>query len=357
MKLSKSKLIGLILLGAVIAVACIYYFVTAGKPKEITITGYLGGEKTGLFEDEEFQNIMEDNYHIKVEYSKAGSLDMISADQEGRDYLFPSSQLALELYKQQYGSPKRSEIIFNTPIVLYTHQEVADALDKEGLLVDLGSGAQGIDMKKFAQLMLDDTKWSDIGLSQLYGTVNVATTDPVRSNSGNMYAGLLANVLSDSGVADESNVDEVIPDLQKIFEKSGYMESSSADLFDQFLKTGMGAKPIIAGYESQILEFSVENPDDWAKLKDDIVILYPVPTVWSSHPYIALTDNGEQAIDALLSSDIQTLAWEKHGFRTGVSDASADINQFDVSGLQPSVNQVVSMPDAKTMEKIIEALE
>ncbi len=38
------------------------------------------------------------------------------------------------------------------------------------------------------------------------------------------------------------------------------MESSSSDLFDQFLKTGMGAKPLIAGYENQLLEFAVEKP-------------------------------------------------------------------------------------------------
>ena len=31
------------------------------------------------------------------------------------------------------------------------------------------------------------------------------------------------------------------------------MEASSSDLFDQFLKTGMGAKPVIAGYENQLL--------------------------------------------------------------------------------------------------------
>ena len=70
------------------------------------------------------------------------------------------------------------------------------------------------------------------------------------------------------------------------------MESSSSDLFDQFLKTGMGAKPLIAGYENQLLEFAVENPDTWEQIKGDIVIMYPTPTVWSSHVYIALDEAG-----------------------------------------------------------------
>ena len=91
------------------------------------------------------------------------------------------------------------------------------------------------------------------------------------------FAGLLANTLC-GGVADESNLAEILPRLQNIFQKLGYMESSSSDLFDQFLKTGMGAKPLIAGYENQLLEFAVENPDTWEQIKGDIVIMYPTPT-------------------------------------------------------------------------------
>lgn len=352
----KSKITGIIILAAIIIVGSIYYFAVVRKPAVTTLSGYLGGEKAGLLEDQEFIDYLQKQYHLVINYSKAGSLDMIDADQSGRDYLFPSSQVALELYRTKYGNPKRSEIIFNTPIVLYTHKEVSDALAAQNLLSDLGNGAQGIDLPQFAKLIADGTKWSDIGLSQLYGTVTVATTDPVRSNSGNMFAGLLANVLSDGGMADMSNIDAVLPELKAIFEKSGYMESSSADLFSQFLRTGVGAKPIMAGYESQMLEFAVENEKDWAQLKDDIVILYPVPTVWSSHPYIALTDAGSQGIDALLDTEVQRIAWEKHGFRTGVSGAAVDTSRFNVNGLQPVVHQVVSMPDARTMQKIIDYL-
>ena len=49
-------------------------------------------------------------------------------------------------------------------------------------------------------------------------------------------------------------------------------------------------------------------------------MMYPTPTVWSSHVYIALDEAGTAGIDALLDEDIQRLAWEKHGFRTGVYD-------------------------------------
>lgn len=130
-----------------------------------------------------------------------------------------------------------------------------------------------VNMSLLTQCIEADTTWADLGLPQLYGTVAVGTTDPTHSNSGNMFAGLLANTLC-GGVADASNIEEILPRLQSIFQKLGYMESSS-DLFDQFLKTGMGAKPLIAGYESQLLEFAVQNPETWEQVKDDILIMYP----------------------------------------------------------------------------------
>lgn len=349
----KTKLIGLGILAAVIIAAAAYVFIS--NSQTVTeINGYVGGEKIGLLEDEEVQDILRDRYRLVIDYAKAGSIDMVTDDAEGRDFLFPSNQTALELYKQVHGDPVKSEIILNTPIVLYTRSAVAQALVDSGLAV-VTNGVYTVDMEKLTETIEAGTTWEEIGLSQLYGSVSVGTTDPTKSNSGNMFAGLLANTLC-GGVADESNLAEILPRLQNIFQKLGYMESSSSDLFDQFLKTGMGAKPLIAGYENQLLEFAVENPDTWEQIKGDIVIMYPTPTVWSSHVYIALDEAGTAGIDALLDEDIQRLAWEKHGFRTGVYDTPTDAARFGVSGIAEELTQVAPMPDANTMDRIIKAL-
>lgn len=349
----KTKLIGLGILAAVIIAAAAYVFIS--NSQTVTeINGYVGGEKIGLLEDEEVQDILRDRYRLVIDYAKAGSIDMVTDDAEGRDFLFPSNQTALELYKQVHGDPVKSEIILNTPIVLYTRSAVAQALVDSGLAV-VTNGVYTVDMEKLTETIEAGTTWEEIGLPQLYGSVSVGTTDPAKSNSGNMFAGLLANTLC-GGVADESNLAEILPRLQNIFQKLGYMESSSSDLFDQFLKTGMGAKPLIAGYENQLLEFAVENPDTWEQIKGDIVIMYPTPTVWSSHVYIALDEAGTAGIDALLDEDIQRLAWEKHGFRTGVYDTPTDAAHFGVSGIAEELTQVAPMPDANTMDRIIKAL-
>ena len=349
----KSKWIGLAVLLLVIA-AVAGYLAFGQATKVVTLHGYVGGEKIGLLEDTEVESILKSKYRLALDYSKAGSLDMVTADHTGQDFLFPSSQTALEYYQQQYGSPVKSEIIFNTPLVLYSHRAVVQALVANGMVRE-ENGSYYMDMNELAAALENGTKWSELGVSALYGAFGVNTTDPAKSNSGNMFAGLLANVLC-GGVADAQSVDAVLPRLQRIFQSLGYMETSSADLFEQFLKTGMGAKPLVAGYESQLLEFAVENPDDWAKISDDIVMLYPTPTVWSTHIYIALDEAGKAAVDALLDADVQRLAWEKHGFRTGVSGTATDVTHFHVPGILAEVTQVVPMPSYAAMDKIIGAL-
>lgn len=61
MKLSKSKIIGLIALLAVVGVVCGTLVWRQSQPapaeptEQVSITGYLGGEKIGLFDDSQVQ--------------------------------------------------------------------------------------------------------------------------------------------------------------------------------------------------------------------------------------------------------------------------------------------------------------
>jgi hypothetical protein len=352
----KGRIAGLVILVLIIACALAYQSFLGPKPQKIVIDGYLGGEKSGLFEDERFTGAMLKKYAVSIHYKKAGSIDMISAPQEGMDYLFPSSYTALELYKQKYGSAyKRAEVVFNSPIVLYTRKTVAEALKKQGWVHTEGE-THYIDLVKLIDAVLADTKWSAIGLDELYGNIFVISTDPLKSNSGNMFAGLVANMLGGGEAASGESLKRTGGELKRFFSKPGYLESSSADLFNSFLKTGIGAKPVIVGYESQILEFSVRHPGDWKYVKDDIVVLYPEPTVWSAHPFIALTENGERVMDALLGEEIQALAWETHGFRTGIASGHAANNAFDIQGVPGQVKKVIQLPNPDIMQKIMDII-
>ncbi len=350
----KSRALGIILL-AVVILASGGYYLYSSQSRVTVLDGYLGGEKIGLFEDEEAAEILRREYHLEFQYSRAGSLDMVTADQTGMDYLFPSSQTALAYYEDEKGQPVQDEIIFNTPIVLYTHQLVLDALMREGI-VEEEEGVYYADMVKLTDLIMADTSWADLGVPELYGKVSVDTTDPAKSNSGNMFAALLANVLNGGETVDETTVENVIPKLQEIFARLGYMETSSSDLFNQFLRMGVGAKPMIAGYESQLLEFAVENPEDYEQMKDDLVMIYPSPTVWSTHVYIALDEAGRAGAEALLDKDIQKLAWEKHGFRTSTYGAASKSFEGIIEEMAPEVTRVMQVPDYPAMRRIIDSL-
>ena len=353
----KSKIVGGIILLLVIIVIIAFQFVNVNKPEEITVSGYLGGEKEGLMQDEEVKKILKDKYGITVEYTQAGSIVMIDQDSSDKDYLFPSSQTALELFNQTKSDKLyKSEIVFNSPIVIYTWKPIAEALINNGIVEEKDNSYYIADTSALIKLVTDKKKWSDIGVNDLYGYVTIQSTDPNKSNSGNMFAGLVANIMNNETVVDSSTVDTILPNLKDFFGKIGYMEHSSGDLFEQYLKTGMGAKPMIAGYENQMIEFAIENPNDWNMVKEQVAVLYPEPTVWSSHPLIALNEKGAKLIEAMQDEEIQKIAWEKHGFRTGVNGTiNTEVEGF--YGIPKNINAVIQMPNPDTMQKIMDGIK
>jgi hypothetical protein len=54
---------------------------------------------------------------------------------------------------------------------------------------------------------------------------------------------------------------------------------------------GMGAYPLVVGYENQLLEWSISDPARWQRIRDGAgprpVMLYPQPTVFDA--MLALT--------------------------------------------------------------------
>lgn len=328
-------------------------FKPQGYP-EVNLTGYLGGEKKGLLSNPEFKKLIKKKYNLTMDYKVVGSLEMVNSDNSEQDYLFPSSQLALELFKNQGKQGKQDEIIFNTPIVLYSRKKVVDALVNEGI-VNKKDNVYYVDMIELANLMREEKSWADVGLSELNGKILVSTTNPNESNSGNMFLGLLANALNQNKMIHRGNIDDIKPTLQKIYRAMGYMQRSSSDMFNQFMRMGYGAYPLIAGYENQLLEFSKNQPKVYEQVKDDVMILYPSPTVWSSHVYISLTDESKIAIEALSDPQVQELAWKEHGFRTIVS-GTADPKEFPVSGLAKDITNTMNVPNIEEMEVLMESV-
>ncbi|GAK53836.1 hypothetical protein U14_05110 [Candidatus Moduliflexus flocculans] len=352
----KSRVIGIVILVAIIAGGVAYKFVGGGK-QQIELKGLVGGEKLAFLQNPNVEAILSKKYGVRLNINKAGSIEMAQqAPGADIDFLWPSSEVALELYKAKNFPLKKSEIIFNSPIVLYTWDLIAQALDQKGFLEQQGNSLFIKDMKPLLEMVSAGTPWSNVGVTQLFGKMAITTTDPEKSSSGNAFAGLVANILN-GDVVDTSSVQAVLPAVRNMFARLGYMPPSSQDLFQQYLTKGIGDKPIIAGYESQAVEFSLQNKELWPKVKNKIRILYPKPTVWSSHPLIIVKDKADPLMLAMQDPELQKIAWEQHGFRTGLAGIQNDPKVLDVAGIPESITFVMPMPSPQVMEIIMSALK
>ena len=143
------KFIGLVLLLAVVGAAAL---LTLKKPgsEPIVLKGSIGGEKSALINDPEFQKLLKERYQIVLETEKRGSLEMVTeSDNTGKDFLWPSSSVALALYRDAGKPLVASENVLNSPLVLYTWAKVADRLTAQKQdfpkLVDAAGGRQDLE--------------------------------------------------------------------------------------------------------------------------------------------------------------------------------------------------------------------
>ncbi len=193
-------------------------------------------------------------------------------------------------------------------------------------------------------------------LDGLNGRFNVVTSDLTRSNSGNMSYGLLLNMVSGGDVATLSDLDANFEIIETYYQRQGLQQSSSGTLFDNFIVQGIGATPLMANYESLIVEFSIANQAQLDAIMDTLRVVYPQPTVWSSHPMIALTPEGRRLMDALADPEIQELAWEEHGFRSGLIGVTNDPGVLEITGIPAQVTSVMNLPQAQAMQMMVEGL-
>ena len=210
-------------------------------------------------------------------------------------------------------------------------------------------------MNKLIDYILTNKKWSDIGLNDLYGNINIASTDPVSSSPGATYYGLLLSVLSNGQISDDT-IDDNLARLKQFYQKSGYMNNTPADLFERYLKTGMGGEPMIVDYEKSIIDFANSNPSGFNQVKDNIVVLYPKPTIWNSHCLTIFTENGKKLYDAFEDKEIGQIAWEKYGFRTGISGGTYDVSSIGI-GVPQNITSTVTSLKMEYYNKLIDYLK
>ena len=369
MQFSRRQLIGAGLVGAAVAVTGAGLFVRdhpgavpgLGRKPVKSLWGFVGGEKKQLLANPHLIDALAKTSGLALDARQAGSVEMVreqSLLSQKPEFLWPSSDVMIEIAKASKIDIKRSQVIVNSPIVIYSWLPVAEGLRKAGIVQQVNGAYYIVDTKRLLDAHRTAVPWSEVGVGELEGKTRILSTDPNKSNSGFMFAGLAANILS-GDVASQDSLSQTLPDLKTIFQRMGFKSHSSGKLFDDYLTEGMGAYPLIVGYENQLIEWALSDPERWGRVRANSelspVMLYPRPTVFSAHPLLALDDASVALIAALQAPDIQKIAWTEHGFRGPVGSTTG---QHGATGLVTplTLTSVLPMPDADTMLSLIQSL-
>ena len=387
----KERIIGIsIIAGVILLTILLTVLLTNNKKNNALKDIYIatGGGKEEFIADPEVVNIMEKKYKLNVTYDNWSNGKTITAplireyvhlgnnnisESEWSvncekcskyDVLFTSDERYYDYYKLSpnvsNGEAERyyvkgGSLTLNTPIVIYSWKDVADALIKEKIVTNENGVYYITDTNKLLDYILEGKTWKDIGLD-IYGKININSTDPVTSSPGATYYGLLLAIMTGGDMTDQK-VQETLPRLKEFYEKSGYMNNTPADLFEKYLREGQGSKPMIVDYEKSIMELNTSNPSAYEAVKDKLVILYPKPTIWNSHCIATFTDLGNEYLKAYQDKDIQQIAWSKYGFRVGVTGGNYDVTKVKVKGIPQTIDSVTSGLKMDIYNKIIDYLK
>ena len=327
----------------------------AAVRKEIeSVHIFYGNEKKWLLKDLEFEEILRIRYGIVINGTKKDSLKMMSENLDGVDGLWPSNELALAVFQKEHSDlPLKSQNIFSTPIVFFSWPEITDALIQDGIVEKRDGLCFMTDMKKFLDMILEDRTWEFIGLRGQDSPMRLFSPDPLKSNDGFLTAGLLAMMLNNGKIRDETAIEAHLPVIQSFYKKMGDPEGVADILFNRYIKQGQWAIPMISVCESQVIEFYQTHSEyHQDKIRRLVRVLIPEPTVLSQHPLIALTLKGEMLLTALQDPDIQKLVWQKHGFRPGVAGVETNSDLGKRIGLPDQIESFMLLPDIAVMEKI-----
>jgi hypothetical protein len=331
----------------------------------VTVHCVGGSEKAGLLADQQVQSILRDRYQLAVQFDPMGSFDqaLLSAAelrQRHIDCLWPSSvsaQLVFEAKHNLADFPAyQATNILYSPEVVYAGPEGTSALMRKGIVVKRQNAYYILNMKRLLlQYVLKRKQWQQLGTQTLQGPIKIGSTNPAESNSGyTLYLLELIVIGSPNPYTPPSpaQASGALPSVRALYDAQGYQASTSAPGFADWLLQGgeLSSSHLYAGYESQVLEELRTNPGQASQISSIVRLLYPQPTLYNTHPVLALDAAGRRFSAAMEDADIQATAWRKYGFRAtrlGVTN----VKDFPQAGLAAAA-PVTSLPAASVILKL-----
>ncbi len=322
----------------------------------VTVHGLIGSEKEEFFRDEKVVQALQKG-GFAVQFETAGSRQIATSyDLTTYDFAFPAGVPGAEKIRREQKINKSYNVFF-TPMAIASWQPIADILVANGIATKQ-AGYYTVDMQRLLDLCTQGKRWSDLKDNSAYNVnkrVYITSTDVRKSNSAAMYMALASYVANNNNIVENSaQITTVMPLVDEIFRKQGFMENSSEVPFEDYLAMGMGKSPLVMIYESQyIARAALAN----GSITSDMVLMYPEPTIFTKHILVPLKPDGDR-LGTLLTNDadLQRLAVQ-HGFR------SNDVNYFrefvEQNKLAVPLNllNVIEPPTYDVIESMIQTIE
>nr|WP_244976009.1 hypothetical protein [Nocardia huaxiensis] len=325
----------------------------AATPAAVTtVRGVVGSEKMGFFDDPRVIEALA-RHGVKVEVDPAGSRQIATTVDLGRyDFAFPSSSTAAESVQRARNTTAKYTP-FSSPMAIATYRPIVDLLTQAGVVKP--GATPTFDMEAYLALAEKGTQWDQLEGNTTYPVrknILVATTDPRTSNSAAMYLAVAAYVANDNTIVrGKTAEDHAVSRVSRLFTRQGYTEATTDGPFKEYLSGGMGPTPMVWIYESQYVDAAVQG-----RIKPDMVLMYPSPTVLSQHTVVPLNDTGDR-LGKLLTTDaeLQQLAAE-HGFRPADPALFTDVAAQHQVPVVPNLLDVVDPPNYDTLEHLLEGV-
>jgi hypothetical protein len=321
-----------------------------------TVRGLIGSEKEEFFQDERVVSALRRN-GLEVVIQKAGSREIsTSFDLSEFDYAFPAGVPAAEKVRQLVSGSKSYNPFF-TPMTIASWRPIADLLVANGFATEQG-GYYTLDMVKYMDAVARGVRWSDLENNTVYDVnkrLLINSTDIRKSNSAAMYLSLASYIANDEQIVQNlAAAQPLLPVLESLFFEQGFTEYSSEAPFEDYLVMGMGKAPLVMIYEAQFLHR--KSLDD-GSITDEMVLIYPEPTIFTKHILVSLSPGGEKLGVALETDpDLIKLAIE-YGLRNNDVAAFRQFVQRHNLPVPDTIVNVIEPPSYETLEGIILEIE
>ena len=327
------------------------------RDKQVSLRGLIGSEKEPFFADARVQKALA-LQGITVNVEKAGSRVIASRyDATQFDFGFPSGAPAA----QQLRSLSKASNVFTpfyTPIVFASWRPIAEILVANGMAAKQGDFYYIVDLPGLMAAVEKGTRWKELKSSSAFATsksVLVNSTDVRTSNSAAMFLALASYIANNQQIVQsQEDVDRVMPIVAPLFLRQGFQEQSSAGPFEDYLALGMGKAPLLVAYESQMVEFWLKNPE---RVKADMVLLYPRPTVYSKHVLVPYTPAGARLGAALESDPVLRELAHEYGYRTGGDTKGPETWAKRGVKVPEVLVDVIDPPSHEWLERMITGIE